>query len=164
MIEPFSLREIFTVTGQPGLWRLKSYNQSMGIAVVFRLSNPKQTARTRTADIAPVESIRIATTLPDRKPPAGGFTDPNIVTVASVFENIWELKQSGTVIHSAAEFDASTRDVQEADMLLVVKHADLQKFLPSHFSKILKWYADLELAMSMMEPVVDPYDEPTQDQ
>lgn len=162
-IQSFSLREVFTVTGQPGLWKIKSYSSAMGIATMERLTNGKQIVRCRTTDLSPVESIRISTTTPERKPPHPAFTDPTIVTVATVFERIWDLEQSGTKIHRSAEFEKMRRDVQEMEMLLVVKDADLSQFLPTHFSKILKWYADLELAMSMLEPVVDPYDELSQE-
>jgi hypothetical protein len=159
MIEPFSLREVFTVSGQPGLWKIKSYSAAMGIAVMSKLVNPKQTVRAKTSDLSPIESIRISTTLPEFKPPPGGFSDPNIVTVATVFESIWNLKQSGSSVRSAAEFEACDKETQSSEILLVMQHADLSKFLPSHYVKILRWYADLETAMSMLEPAIDPYDE-----
>lgn len=156
-IESFSLRELYTVTGQPGLWRVKSYSAAMGIAVMSRLTNPKQTTRCRTSDLSPIESIRISTTLPERKAPKH-FSDPNVVTVATVFENIWNLKEAGTLVKSIAEFEACGKPEQESEILIVLPHADLSKFLPSHYTKILRWYSDLELAMTMLEPCEDPYE------
>lgn len=161
-IESFSLRELYTVTGQPGLWRVKSYSAAMGIAVMSKLTSPKQTVRCRTSDLSPIESIQIASTLPERKAPKH-FSDPNIITVATVFESIWNLKQASAHVRTAAEFESISKDIQASEILLVVPHADLGKFLPSHYVKILRWYADLELAMTMLEPSVDPYDELTQD-
>lgn len=161
MIKSFSLREIFTVHGQPGLWKLKSYSQTLGIGTIERLSNPKQTAKARGQDLSPVESVEISTTHEARRPPFPGATDPNIVTVATMFERLDEIYNSdpGKIQFNSLLFDKMPKEAQRADMLVVVPNADLTKLLPSHFSKILRWYAELNIAITELETTTDPYDE-----
>jgi len=151
-IESFSMRDLFTLTGQTGLWRVKTIIRGLGISVVYRLTNPTKTVRVLTSNLSRIVDIRVAVVHKEKIHRMEDFIDPKMITVSIMFERMYDLSQYTTLDFDPIMFDRAATDTQHALMLSVVPSADVSKFLPFHFSKILRWYADLELAISMIEP------------
>lgn len=141
----FSIREVFTVASKPGLWRVKSVSRAAGIAVMYRLIDDKQIINARIADIGQVVNMSLLSP-----------TDKKMLSVSDVFDRIFDQENLGTNIPD--NFDGQSAEIQRDYMRLILHDIDSDGFKISYFSKMLKWYADLKLAMSKMEPVVDPYD------
>lgn len=157
-IEPFTLRDLYTVSGQPGLWRIKNVLRMLGIAVMYKLTEPSKITRIKFGNLSQIDSTRVPVIHVERIHPIDGFVDPRMITLAIIFERMYDLSQHSTINFDPVQFDRLHTTDQHTIMLAVVPSADMRKFMPVQFSKILRWYADLELSLTMLEPVEEIYE------
>lgn len=147
-IESFSMRDVYTASGQPGLWHVRGVARAQGIATLSRIINPKERKTVLISTLASVEDIEIATVGEVRV-----YCGVRQTTkVSHIFERMYDNAPPDN-------FDT----LPENEKIIVIKtyvpDADLNQFKATHFSKILKWYKELLQAVNMLEPVVDPYEE-----
>lgn len=152
-IESFSLRDAYTVQGQPGLWHVRGIARAQGLATVTRIINPKERKTVLISALASVEDIEIATVGEVRV-----YCGVRQATkVSHVMERMYDNPPP-------ENFDALSETEKQSIILQYVPTADLAQFKPTHLSKIIKWFKELLKAIDLLEPVVDPYENQNQDE
>lgn len=141
-MEPFEIKELLTVKGKPGLWKLVVFIPVQRMARIKNLV----TDEACTVKIADVASIKDYTVY---------LTDGKSRTLEEIFGHIMGLEEQGLVTKEKLN---SLDGGRKTFMELLVPNYDETQFKHYHLTKIIKWYNEIVKALDILnDGIVDPY-------
>jgi hypothetical protein len=144
-MEQFEFDELYSVKGQPGLYRIKPIGK--GAVKIFRLTNEGETKIVFIKDrhdVIPLQNFVIFVTGEGRKEKP----------LEDVIGYILEQEQV-----EPADYEKMTDDQKREVMERLVPNHDPQKFMKSDMLKVLKWVKEISTALEILnKDVEDPYE------
>ena len=138
-MDSFEIKDLLTVKGKPGLWKLVAWIPSSKMVRVKNLTNDDIVATVKGVDVAAINDYKI-------------YLTNGEMSLENVFNFIMEMEEKGEV--STEELDSYEKlsEVKKTDMMKkLVPDYDENQFKHYHLTKIIKWYKELVKALDMFE-------------
>jgi hypothetical protein len=142
-MEPFEVKDLLTVKGKPGLWRLIRYMPGHNMARVQNLVDDNIMFTVKESDIASIKHYKVF------------LKDGKERSLEEIFGYIMGLEEQGLV--TKEELD-SLDGGKKTFMEKLVPDYDETQFKHYHLTKIIKWYKELVKALDILNAgIEDPY-------
>jgi hypothetical protein len=144
-MEPFEIKELLTVKGKPGLWRMiKFISAGKPMVRVKNLIDETETT-VKLGDVAAIKNFQIF------------LTDGKKMTLEAVFDAMMILAERNELPDLDGFEKLSPEDKTKVMRLIIPTHDD-EQFKHYHMAKIIKWYKDLDKALDILNADnEDPY-------
>lgn len=148
-MEDFEIKQLVAINGMPGLYKIKSSVNIKDSVLVERLTQPGALTPVnyKRNQITPLNSVVIYLKPDTVSVDTLGSSDKKTVPVERVIERLYELELEGEAIPP----NMASVPIAEDFMELVVPNYDNTVFKKYHMDKILKWYAEISVALEMLE-------------
>ena len=144
-MESFEIKELLTVKGKPGLWKLVRLVPAQRMARVQNLVT-EEAVTVKIADIASIDQYKV-------------YLKTGEMSLENVFEFIMSMEEKGDVKTEELDSYDSLSEPEKVKMMnRLVPDYDETQFKHYHLSKILKWYKELDKALDLLVDGLDvPY-------
>lgn len=144
-MEPFEIKDLLTVRGKPGLWRLVTLLKGR-MARIKNLLDEKNCATVKASEVVAINSYTI-------------FLKDGEISLEKAIDNILEMEEKGLVTREEISSYDKLSDYAKEDMMKkLVPNYDENKFKHYHLSKLTKWYIEIVKALDLLnEGIEDPY-------
>lgn len=141
-MEAFEIKELLTIKGKPGLWKLVRLIPGQRMARVQNLVTDVA-ATVKVADVASIDQYKVF------------LKDGKDRSLEEIFGYIMGLEEQGLV--TKAQLD-SLDGGKKTFMELLVPNYDEEQFKHYHLTKIIKWYNEIVKALDILNAgIEDPY-------
>jgi len=147
-MEPFQVKDLYSITGNPGLWRVRRYVEKSRMGNFANLVDEFKTVTVSIDKVAKIDNIIIYT------------TDTNGVggqkKLEDVFGDIMTFEEKEKLPDN---FSALSDVDKHLWMDKLVPGHDNSRFKPYHMDKIMKWYKELRAAIKILNEGIEDIDE-----
>jgi hypothetical protein len=141
-MEPFEIKNLFTINGNPGLWRLRRYMPKQRMANLSNLLDDFKTTTVHEDKIIKIDNWTIH------------LRDGSQRKLEDVFDYIMGIKEP-----LPEDFSKLSADDKKLWMEKLVPNYDVA-FKSYHLERILKWYKDIMAAIAILnDGIEDPEDQ-----
>lgn len=140
-MEPFEIKNLFAITGHPGLWRMRRYIEKSFMGNFANLLDDFKTVTVKLDKVSKLDNIEV-------------YTDGGKKKLEDVIGYIMEVAEKEPLPEDFSALSDSDRTLW---MTKLVPGYDVSAFKPYHMDKILKWYKDIMAAIAILnEGLEDP--------
>lgn len=149
-MEPFEIKDLLTVKGKPGLWRMLKYIPAQRMARIQNLVDENLAFTVKIDTVASIKDYKIF------------LKDGGERSLEDVFGYIMGLEEEGVVTPEKVD---SCDGGRISFMEQLVPNYDPEQFKHYHLTKIVKWYRDIVKALDILNAgIEDPYSSSIEDE
>jgi len=138
IMESFEIKDLLTVKGKPGLWKLVKYVPAAKMARVQNLNDESMFATTNLKDIVALKNYRIF------------LKDGKEIVLETIFESMMTMCVAGDLKKEDLDsYETMSEEDKTKMMDKIVPNYDEAQFKSYHLSKIIKWYKEIDKALEV---------------